>query len=293
MKSAQANTKGQQKSPVVGVREKKDVAASVWSCKIHLWSLVRMNKSQTVSKTAKPEVPMILEGPANDKKEWHHAIPQHPPPSDYYINTSMVRWDHCCCFDCSAAFNQDNNVWFVCDEALINRLRSRCAPTQEVRMRKRCQSGSDFLSLTNALKSRWLCSLQPGHLEVTSTSPPHLPQDQIMPWCQVKIALLSCILFHSSSEHKFSSSTFSLLYQAAAGSDGIPITPRWLVLTSSLVVTTDYRLQSDCFQPPTGVKKCRTAAGCYSQKCVRQTRYSVSFGTRRRSVHSASRFPHT
>lgn len=66
-----------------------------------------------------------------------------------------------------------------------------------------------------------------------------------------------------------------------------------LVLTSSLVITTDHRLQSDCFQLLTGFNTCGTAVGSYSQKDVRKSRYSVSFGTRSRSVHSArAGFPH-
>lgn len=73
----------------------------------------------------------------------------------------------------------------------------------------------------------------------------------------------------------------SALY--TAGSDGIPITSQQLVLTSSLVITTDHRLQADCFQALTGFNKCGTAADSYSQKHVRKNRYSVSFG----SVHSA------
>lgn len=113
MKSAQANTKGQQKFPVVGVREKKMLLPPFEVARFTSEALLGWTKAG------------LFQNQQNLRRRWYWRDQQmtkkndiilfHSPPSDYYINTSMVRWDHCCCFDCSAAFNQDNNVWFVCD----------------------------------------------------------------------------------------------------------------------------------------------------------------------------------
>lgn len=94
------------------------------------------------------------------------------------------------------------------------------------------------------------------------------------------LTMQSSFLFHLSSGHQFSSALFTQ-------QEAMEFLSRGLVLTSSLVITTDCRLQSDCFQLLTGFNNCGTAAGSYSQKHVRKSRYSVSFGSRSRSVHSA------
>lgn len=190
-------------------------------------------------------------------------------------------WDHCWCFDCSAAFHQDNNVWFVCDSPQMRHSSITCNLKKKhfLLWHRQWGWGGD------ALKSRPLCSLHLGQDEVDSAPPTQPPQDQSMLWCQRWKWLSYDAKFLFIPLEFWTSVLLSPLY--TAGSDGIPITSHRLVLTSSLVINTDHRLQSDCFQPLTGFNNCGTAVGSYSQKHVRKSRYSVSFGTRNRSMHSA------
>lgn len=176
--------------------------------------------------------------------------------------------------------------------AIWNEKKKKHYLTQEVRMRK------DFLSCAKALNFRLLCPPLArgwwGHC-----SPPISNQDQTMLRCQGWKRLSYDAKLHSIPLEFRTSvllSTFSPLHPAAVGSDGIPITSHRLVLTSSLLITPDHRLQSDCFQPLTVFKtkeKTWDSSSCYIQKHVSKTRCFVCFGTRSRSVHSArAGFPH-
>lgn len=134
------------------------------------------------------------------------------------------------------------------------------------RIRRSCQSERNFLSWStgeNFSKSRHrslpsLRSLLPGHNELISTPLPASTEHPSLSEAKreaqfLSSKMLSCILCHLGSWHQITAlsysrwvarpCTFNPLYLVTC--NGIHIMLHWVALTSTVVVTADYRLQPE------------------------------------------------